>query len=993
MYKIVGSTATSNFINMPKLAGQSLNLTGRYIYFFFKPVPNKCFSMHIDVNTAEKTTIRVSFSNLFKEFKATSTWLQFPYVIQAPKGTVYEKAEQNARDLSGAAPPITKWTILCVDLINLTQVYASRTFQCVRGYKLCANLLIKNVVTSDFLYEPGVSHVEARLRGGSAVPRELAYPCEKYDNWHQLYDYISFPSESFRKPFDSAGQSRILTSLTEWSQIAVKQVHAAASTALDNLTKPKQQVAQKRGVFRLPLVGVEEADQFVTPDEFVKQNEADIHVYPLKSSHESASPRDLSEGAESNADNLEEAKFKSSLEPDPILRLKKLIGFGSGRGEESVSFNNLLWTRDSEYLIYTCQAIIIALNVTTSEQWCFVGHADKVSCLAMNPDNSLIASGQTGQFSLIRLWDFQSRKCLAIFRHHDHSLHLLEFSQCGNYICGVGKDKQGKTMLAVWDVKEVKSCPSGLTSSNSVRLVAKAHTDVHIAKVLFVHYDSSRLITCGRDNVRFWRLKEDTLRSCAVNLAPYIHALNLNNTDSPPEHKRSNNARVFLEFTDMCMNAKSEDNLAYACTRTGQIFEFNVAKMEIENVRVLEPLIKKKTGILAHKQTGNGAALRLNSLNLSEEFCVTGSEDGFVRIWPLDFSQVNVEAEHEVAISVCRVSPDRTRIATATVNGNMGVLDVTHKEYSTLVRSHTSSILDAALDPCCRFIATASTDSTVRVWSFDKGRQLYDFCATNESPTRVSFHPYAVKSTDAIFACGFTSGRIRIFNVNQAKLLCEIQSPHNQAAAEITDLKYSNEGKRLISADSIKYICLYDVDREYALIRLLPNSMSVRSSLSISPDNKHLAVIGPTEFLITIYEAASLNEVLRIDIATTANSTNMSNQSMQSSFASTSQISIQSAVAARSESASKLAYASYEQNQIVCATSTNRLLKFDTRNGRLLSCIPRLHKSTTDYLGVTNDGQYLITSGDNLIKIWDYEMRYERNFQVGDLNKLNLKIF
>ena len=232
---------------MPKLAGQSLNLTGRYIYFFFKPVPNKCFSLHIDVNTAEKTTIRVSFSNLFKEFKATSTWLQFPYVIQAPKGTVYEKAEQNARDLSGNAPPITKWTILCIDLINLTQVYASRTFQCVRGYKLCANLLIKNVVTSDFLYEPGVSHVEARLRGGSAVPRELAYPCEKYDNWHQLYDYISFPSESFRKPFDSAGQSRILTSLIEFNnQISVKQVHAGPSTALDNLTKPKHWWVSRR---------------------------------------------------------------------------------------------------------------------------------------------------------------------------------------------------------------------------------------------------------------------------------------------------------------------------------------------------------------------------------------------------------------------------------------------------------------------------------------------------------------------------------------------------------------------------------------------------------------------------------------------------------------------------------------------------------------------------------------------------------------------------
>ena len=49
-------------------------------------MPNKCFSLHIDVITQEKNMIRISFSNMFKEFKATPTLLQFPYVIQGPKG-------------------------------------------------------------------------------------------------------------------------------------------------------------------------------------------------------------------------------------------------------------------------------------------------------------------------------------------------------------------------------------------------------------------------------------------------------------------------------------------------------------------------------------------------------------------------------------------------------------------------------------------------------------------------------------------------------------------------------------------------------------------------------------------------------------------------------------------------------------------------------------------------------------------------------------------
>lgn len=660
------------------------------------------------------------------------------------------------RDLSGAAPPITRWTVFCVDLISLTQTYANRKFQCVRGYKLCANLQIKNVVTSDSLYEPGVTHTEAKLRGNSAIPRELSFPCDKYESWHNFYDYLLFPDVQYKNFPDPIGTSRIITNISEYRHNPALKRQSSngkvtghtnnsqqGSYVQPHLSQQQQHAEPKKysnkfkngqaGVFRLPLVGVTDTgdEPFVGPEECQKQNQADIHIYPSKSNHGArpASPRntddfllpdEIIEGFElcSVLPKGQEPKNSlSCLEPDPILRLRKLIGFGAKSKNNQEAFNNLIWSQDSQYLVYSCQAVVVAYHVNTSDQWCFVGHADKVSCLAMNASNTIVASGQTGQFSLVRLWDFQTRKCLAIFRNHDHSLNLLEFSSCSNYLCGVGKDKQGKTMLIIWDLRDVKSSAnSDLTSSNSIKIVAKAHTDVHITKVLFVHYDSSRLITCGRENVRFWRMKDDTLRSCAVNLSPYIQALNMNFPSSDEYDSNNVTPKVFLEFTDLCVNANSEtnDNLVYACTRTGQIFEFNIAKMEIENVRVLEPLIKKKkTGIIKSQQTLISPALQLNSLTVSDQFCATGSEDGFVRIWPLDFAQVSVEAEHEAAIGMCRFSPDFFRIATSTASGNLGILDLKQKEYVTLIRSHTDAILDACFDPACKYIATTSRDLTV----------------------------------------------------------------------------------------------------------------------------------------------------------------------------------------------------------------------------------------------------------------------------------------
>lgn len=372
---------------MPKLSGQSLNLTGRYIYFLFKPICSKCFSLHIDIATVEKSIIRISFSNLFKEFKATTTWIQFPFVIQAPKGTVYEKAELNAKDLSGSAPPITKWTILCVDLMSLTHQYVpNRNYHSVRGYKLCANLLIKNVITSDFLYQPGMTHAEAKLKncGVTAFPRELSYPCEKYENWYQFFDYVVFPGDNNSK---SIGQSRVISGAclneTEKRTNLNKQNNSFHNVVSHSGTfdKNKQFRFKSSECLNLPLVGVSSPSDdinFVSPTDYERQNDADIHVFPFKSGHDEflngneppllpISSLDINEKNDCE-DSSENIKFQTSLEPDPILKLRKIIGFGarnikSYNSDINDSMQSVLWSQDSQYLLYTCQAIVVSFHL------------------------------------------------------------------------------------------------------------------------------------------------------------------------------------------------------------------------------------------------------------------------------------------------------------------------------------------------------------------------------------------------------------------------------------------------------------------------------------------------------------------------------------------------------------------------------------------------------------------------------------------------------
>ncbi|NXQ91014.1 WDR90 protein, partial [Nyctibius grandis] len=209
VYRIRGSVPTSSYLQLPRTGTQSLGLAGRYLYVLFRPLPRKHFLVHLDVVTEEDQVVRISFSNLFKEFKSTATWLQFPFVCGAARDPASGTAR---RDPAGAAPPDVRWTCLALDLRAILSLYLSRRYGHLKSVKLCSNLLVKNLCTSDLLFDPGVTFSKARqgdlaCRGGAPMPREMAFPVPKGEKWHDLYDYIRFPSEGSQLPCDSIQKS------------------------------------------------------------------------------------------------------------------------------------------------------------------------------------------------------------------------------------------------------------------------------------------------------------------------------------------------------------------------------------------------------------------------------------------------------------------------------------------------------------------------------------------------------------------------------------------------------------------------------------------------------------------------------------------------------------------------------------------------------------------------------------------------------------------
>lgn len=138
------------------------------------------------------------------------------------------------------------------------------------------------------------------------------------------------------------------------------------------------------------------------------------------------------------------------------------------------------------------------------------------------------------------------------------------------------------------------------------------------------------MVSCGRDNIRLWRVRNGTLRSCPVNLGEY-HSMDF--TDVAFEEGNSSeqrlddrtlwvskqvteNVQVYVELEEVWIFKKNilktlllKDSLwfsshRFASSRSGYIIEIDYSRVVIRNVRRLLP---------AHNRHANGEKLTFNT--------------------------------------------------------------------------------------------------------------------------------------------------------------------------------------------------------------------------------------------------------------------------------------------------------------------------------------------------------------------------------------------
>ena len=154
---------------------------------------------------------------------------------------------------------------------------------------------------------------------------------------------------------------------------------------------------------------------------------------------------------------------------------------------------------------------------TKQQKRFFFGHSAPICCFDVAPHGNLIASAQEGKNSIIRIWDYHSARCLQMLMMKVTTLttfQCLSFSPCGKFLASVGKDERNRERIVIWDISRVHK-------HEKPEIVASQTSDYNITSLKFspLRKDNLRLVSCGKENIRFWRIKETrNIRGSAVVL-------------------------------------------------------------------------------------------------------------------------------------------------------------------------------------------------------------------------------------------------------------------------------------------------------------------------------------------------------------------------------------------------------------------------------------------------------------------------------------------
>ncbi|MBW4511122.1 MAG: myosin kinase [Scytonematopsis contorta HA4267-MV1] len=376
----------------------------------------------------------------------------------------------------------------------------------------------------------------------------------------------------------------------------------------------------------------------------------------------------------------------------------------------------------------------------------FNGHSKRVTSVSFSPSSTVIASAS--EDSTVKLWDASTGKLIKTLNGHSKSVNSVSFSPDGKVIASVSDDNTVK----LWD-----------TATGKVIKTLRKRSSVLI-NVSFLPDNKTVRFVSNDVAVRLW----DTNSGKVTMLVK-------GSSDS---------------VTDASLSP-DEKLIASASSDT--------------TVKLWDNALNQQPKILE----GHTEEVLNLSFSPNSKIIASASADTMVKIWDsITGKEIRTLKGHLNSVNSVRFSPDGNTIASASDDGTVKLWNPsTGKEIRTL-RGHTGWVNSVSFSPNGKIIASVSDDSTVKLWNVATGQEIkINQGSLGSKPISVSFSP-----NGQIIALAMDNGAVKILSAETGREITTLKG-HSK---EIRSINFSPDSKILASASADGTVKLWDIASDKA---------------------------------------------------------------------------------------------------------------------------------------------------------------------------------
>ncbi|KAG8724875.1 hypothetical protein FRC09_012786 [Ceratobasidium sp. 395] len=457
---------------------------------------------------------------------------------------------------------------------------------------------------------------------------------------------------------------------------------------------------------------------------------------------------------------------------------------------------------------------------------------NKVYCVAYSPDGANIASGTEKGY--IYIWDARSWQMVRqSSQNHAGGVSSVAYSPDGSRIISGSYD----TTIRIWDantgdmlgqpleghtgtVRSVAYSPGGERiisgSYDATVRIWDAYTGQMVGRPLEGHTDFVISVACSSNGHVTSGSSDMTLRSWDAHTGEVLG-----------EPMRGNTWSVY------CVAYSPDGAYLISGCSDGTIRIWNAHTRQI----VGEQIDAHASAVWSVSYSPDGARF------------ISSSLDGTIRTWDAHTGQMLGQlfsSGLNLRFHSAVYSPDGEHIACGTF-GSTGSLCIWNAYTKKTREGHTRTTNSITYSPRGTYIASGSSDKTVRVWNTYTGKMLGQPLEGHTGSICV----VACSPDGASIVSGSDDMTIRIWDVQSSQMLGRPLQGHTDSVVSVA---YSPDGTRVASASTDQTIRIWDVHTRQMLGRPLQGHTDSVVSVAYSPDGRCI-ISGSKDHTIRIWDA------------------------------------------------------------------------------------------------------------------------------------------